>query len=75
MTSRQSRPRHILRLHNWVADAIHREDAKALVSAGSWSSLASTWVAGDDPVHKVGSGYLDIVDLMLTFLGGLQPLL
>ena len=44
----------ILRLHNWVADAIHREDGKALVSAGSWSSLASTWVAGDDPVHKAG---------------------
>jgi len=44
----------ILRLHNWVADAIHREDGKALVSAGSWSSLASTSIAGDDPVHKAG---------------------
>ena len=44
----------ILRLHNWVADAVHREDGKALVSAGSWSSLASTFVAGDDAVHKAG---------------------
>lgn len=37
-----------------MADAIHREDGKALVSAGSWSSLASTSIAGDDPVHKAG---------------------
>ena len=37
-----------------MADAIHREDGKALVSAGSWNSLASTFIAGDDPVHKAG---------------------
>ena len=32
----------ILRLHNWVAHTIHSLDPKALVSSGSWNSLAST---------------------------------
>ena len=34
--------KNILHLHNWVADTIHSLDPKALVSTGSWSSLAST---------------------------------
>ena len=36
--------KNILHLHNWVAHTIHSQDSKALVSSGSWSSLASTWV-------------------------------
>merc|ERR1711892_929378 len=44
----------ILRLHNWVAHTIHSLDPKALVSSGSWNSLASTNVKGDDPVFKTG---------------------
>ena len=28
--------------------------SKALVSSGSWSPLASTNLAGDDPIHKTG---------------------
>merc|ERR1711936_686578 len=46
--------KNILHLHNWVADKIHSLDPKALVSTGSWNSLASTNVKGDDPVHKAG---------------------
>ena len=34
--------KNILHLHNWVADKIHSLDPKALVSTGSWNSLAST---------------------------------
>jgi len=46
--------KNILHLHNWVADKIHSLDPKSLVSTGSWNSLASTNVKGDDPVHKAG---------------------
>ena len=44
----------ILHFVNWVADTIHHEDSKALVTVGSWNSLASTFIGGDDPVHKTG---------------------
>jgi len=60
--------KNILHLHNWVADTIHREDPKALVSTGSWSSLASTFVKGDDPVHK--SGFNHYSDECLMKAGG-----
>jgi len=44
----------VLRLHNWIGAAIKTHDAKALVTTGSWNPLASTNIAGDDPVHKTG---------------------
>jgi len=46
--------RGVLTVHNWIADEIHQLDPKALVTTGSWSPLASTNLAGDDPVHKTG---------------------
>jgi len=46
--------RGVARVHNWIADTIHNIDPKALVSTGSWNPLASTNMAGDDPVHKTG---------------------
>jgi len=60
--------KNILHLHNWVAHTIHSQDSKALVSSGSWSSLASTWVRGDDQVHK--SGFNHYSDECLYKAGG-----
>jgi len=59
---------NILHLHNWVADKIHALDSKALVTTGSWNSLASTNVVGDDPVYKKGFNHYS--DTCLYKAGG-----
>merc|ERR1711872_588385 len=51
-----------------VADKIHALDSKALVTTGSWNSLASTNVVGDDPVYKKGFNHYS--DTCLYKAGG-----
>jgi len=48
--------RNILRFHNWIIDAIHTADPKAIVSAGSWSHFATSdaTIIMEDPIHKYG---------------------
>merc|ERR1719458_533804 len=61
----------VLRLHNWISAAINTLDPKALVTTGSWSPLASTNLAGDDPG---GATTEDLVEYLYTkgFAGGLS---
>jgi len=60
----------ILKLHNWVSHTIHSYDTKALVMAGSWQHLATTFGPGEDPVHKFAFNHY--MDECLVKAGGYE---